>query len=279
MNLLLDFGKVGTYTVDLPYLKDEAYAEIEKYFIPLVNKEGLKAREAISDAFSLAISLAPNENLSDLWHHVIYRIYKREKIAASSEQSWVRASGDAFELFIANTYNPILEEHGFKLTPLFSGDMKSAAVRRMGLTGKIGSSKIDVLLEQKGKGKSPQNGFGIIGGLHLKASLAERVSDDIPTSRIMMQKGYGSILVTLDVKSFPPPHGDLVNRGELGTPEKPSDKRKYIEEHGDFTTCISYNKRTAPSPAHTLSGRKILVVPKIATGDDFVQAILKQSIS
>ncbi|EKD07251.1 BsaWI family type II restriction enzyme [Limnospira fusiformis KN01] len=57
--------------------------------------------------------------------------------------------------------------------------------------------------------------------------MAERVSDDIPASRIMMQYGFLSLLSTLDVKSFPPPGGDLINRAEFGSPDNPSDKRRY----------------------------------------------------
>ena len=68
---------------------------------------------------------------------------------------------------------------------------------------------------------------------------AERVSDDIPASRAMQAKGLLSPLWTLDVKSFPPPTGDLINRGELGTPDSPSDKRKYVELHGDFDNLLA----------------------------------------
>ncbi|MBK8286488.1 MAG: hypothetical protein IPK97_17365 [Ahniella sp.] len=99
----------------------------------------------------------------------------------------------------------------------------------------------------------------IFGGLHAKASLAERVSDDVPCSLAMMTKGMVSYLVTLDAKSFPPPSGDLVNRGELGRPDAPSDKRNYVEQHGSFSACFSYNLRTVPSDPKTASGRRIFV--------------------
>ncbi|MFI5141950.1 MAG: BsaWI family type II restriction enzyme, partial [Bacteroidia bacterium] len=103
------------------------------------------------------------------------------------------------------------------------------------------------------------NGKSIMfGGIHCKASLAERVSDDVPCSLEMMKKGYASILFTFDAKSYPPPN-DMVNRGELGTIENPSDKRRYIEDHGSFDACFSYNLRTVPSRKKTKSGRKIYV--------------------
>jgi hypothetical protein len=75
----------------------------------------------------------------------------------------------------------------------------------------------------------------------------------------MMKKGFTSFLFTFDAKSFPPPNGNLVNNGELGTSESPSDKRKYIEQHGKFDACFSYNTRTHPSLEHTSSGKKIYV--------------------
>ena len=124
----------------------------------------------------------------------------------------------------------------------------------MGLTGKVGDSKLDVALYGR-----IDNRFLIFGGVHSKASLAERVSDDVPCSEAMMRKGFKSFLYTFDSKSFPPPHGDLINRGKLGRHEQPSDKRKYIEEHGSFDACFSYNLRSNPSKGDTSSGKKIYV--------------------
>ena len=118
----------------------------------------------------------------------------------------------------------------------------------MGLTGKVGDSKLDLVLYGNHEGKKV-----VFRGVHSKASLAERVSDDVPCSEAMMKQGFASFLYTFDSKSFPPPAGDLVNRGEMGTKEQPSDKRKYIEEHGSFDACFSYNLRTIPSLESTPS--------------------------
>ncbi|MBD1942636.1 hypothetical protein H6F50_09755 [Coleofasciculus sp. FACHB-712] len=118
----------------------------------------------------------------------------------------------------------------------------------------VGDSKLDLALYGHHNGKRI-----IFGGVHSKASLAERVSDDVPCSEAMMRKGLFSFLYTFDAKSFPPPAGDLVNRGELGSYEHPSDKRKYIEEHGSFDACFSYNLRTNPSVSPTPSGKQIFV--------------------
>lgn len=103
---------------------------------------------------------------------------------------------------------------------------------------------------------------------------AERVSDDVPCSEAMMRQGFVSFLYTFDSKSFPPPAGDLVNRGEMGSNEQPSDKRKYIEEHGSFDACFSYNLRTIPSNKSTPSGKRIFVCSLKPTEDIFPSQVI-----
>ncbi len=271
----LSFGNLGEYPITLPNTCEDSYARIKNYFCPLINDPSVKSRDAIAKAFLFALECCPNENPSDIWHHILYRIYLEQKIGTNPNQSWVRTSGEAFETAICLLYNQRLAEYGLRLTSLISKDSKQDALRRLGLGQEIGSSKIDVIIEKYSAGVGiDRSGCGIIGGIHAKASLAERVSDDIPTSRIMMRKGLLSVLMTLDVKSFPPPHGDLVNRGELGSPERPSDKRNYIEEHGDFSACFSYNFRSCPSPEQTLSGRKIYVVSINNRVDEFLAYLI-----
>lgn len=213
----------------------------------------LKNREAIADALEAAFREVPGLNPSDVYHHLVYRLYLREFRKKTPEQSWVRAGGEAMELFIERHYGPLLGPHGIDIRALFSGQAKAAALREMGLSGQVGDSKLDVALYGHRDGRRV-----IFGGIHSKASLAERVTDDVPCSEAMMRKGYLSVLYTFDAKSFPPPDGDLVNRGEFGTLAEPSDKRRYVEEHGSFDVCFSYNLRTVPSPPMTPSGKRIL---------------------
>ena len=139
----------------------------------------------------------------------------------------------------------------------------------MHLNANVGASKLDVALYLVNKKQKR-----IFGGVHVKASLAERVSDDIPASRAMMADGYFSPLWTLDVKSFPPPTGDLVNRGELGTPKAPSDKRRYVENDGDFDNCYSGNGRSAPSEGDTKSGKRIVKIRLSQQPDDFAREVI-----
>ena len=277
MRLDLDFGRGLAAHVDLQNISEEQYARIQAYFVPLVNDPSVKSRDAIGGAFVFATNLCPDANPSDIWHHVLYRTYCREKIGTNPAQSWVRISGEGYEIALVERYNPVLAPHGIRLSSLISGKQKVIALERMGLTGKVGGSKVDVLIEKQGTGLAPGlDGFGAVGGVHAKVSLAERVSDDIPASRIMMAEGLLSVLSTLDVKSFPPPHGDLVNRGELGTLANPSDKRRYIEGHGDFSACFSYNLRTTPSGEATASGRRIYVSGFAGADDHFTEYLLAE---
>ena len=234
----------------------EGYLSMERDISALFGKlnasDGGKNRDAIHAALTLAIDRFPDVNPSDLYHHVVYRLYLRDYQKTQADRSWVRAGGEAFELFLQEHYNRVLEPDGISVVWLKNDASKENALREMGIRDEVGKSKLDLALYGVVDGKPK-----IFGGLHAKASLAERVSDDVPCSEAMMRRGFGSYLITLDAKSFPPPIGDLVNRGELGTPDSPSDKRKYIENHGSFTACFSYNLRTSGSSSKTGSGRLI----------------------
>jgi len=259
--------------IPIPGLTKKVYLETRRLLERALSSPKVKNRDAITEAFLFARSCSPQANPSDLWHHVVYRtyceIYTRYK-PQDPKQSWVRASGDALELAIEAIYTPVLSTHGIRIKALLSGSEKLRALSAMGLHTSVGSAKLDVGL-YIGTPESPV----IFGGVHVKASLAERISDDIPCSRAMRQLGFFSPLWTLDVKSFPPPFGNLVNRGELGSPNQPSDKRRYIEEHGDFDNCYSANTRTIPSLAATKSGKFIVTLSLSKQPDQFVADVIK----
>ncbi len=247
---------------------EDAYAEVGATLNRLLSDARVKNRTAIKVAFLDALRACPNANASDLWHHVVYRQYCQILPAHRFQhpsQSWVRASGDALESVLEDLYRPALNEARVEIVSLISRADKVEALAEMGLTGVVGNSKLDVALYLI---DGPRR--TIFGGVHVKASLAERVSDDIPASRAMMERGLWSPLWTLDVKSFPPPTGDLVNRGELGSPAAPSDKRRYVEEHGAFDNCYTANSRSRPSTGATPSGKEIIGIALGLQPDRFV---------
>ena len=269
-------------------IPDFTYREYnEVYHRMLTDMQNLKIGNynVVKNAFSSAVSMAPKANASDFvapysYNRFYIRMIKQYRRVNDTDQSWRRVSGDALEFFLVDYYNDLLSDTEYRLIPLTNNKKGHLqALKDMGICGKVGNSKLDIAIIQNynGKGIALQNGE-IIGGVHVKASLAERVSDDVPASQTMMERGYLSYLFTLDVKSFPP-SGNVddsrayVNKGELGTHERPTDKRKYIEEHGSFNACFSMNARTEPSPAVTTSGRKIYTIQPNGKWDDFCRVL------
>ena len=123
------------------------------------------------------------------------RVAKDVGRTGDPKQSWVRSSGDAFELFLQGHYAAHLERFDVGVKALFSRTDSFLALKAMGIDESVGRSKLDLAIWARDR---------IIGGIHAKVSLAERVSDDVPASEAMMRRGFLSALVTLDVKSFPP---------------------------------------------------------------------------
>lgn len=248
-------------------MSEEVYAHTAGLLRARLRDSGVKNREAICEAFLYALKNCPGANASDLWHHVVGRLYCEilpEFRPQDPGQSWKRASGDALETALEKIYSPVLEPHNITISALTSRAGVKAVLKEIELDNKVGNSKLDIVLRVR----VAERLWSVFGGVHVKASLAERVSDDVPCSRAMMAAGYFSPLWTLDVKSFPPP-GDLVNRGELGTPTRPSDKRNYVEIHGEFDHCYSANARTLPSVLPTQSGKAISCLDLLNQPDAF----------
>ncbi len=261
--------------IELPGVSGAAYNAAAIRIDTVLADSEVKNREVISETFLELLNLCPAANASDLWHHVVYRLYCEifpKHRNQDPKQSWVRASGEALESSVEHLYVPVLAPRGIQIQALIGRDQKTAALEAMGLGKEVGNSKLDVALRyDAGKGQ-----WKIFGGAHIKASLAERVSDDVPASRSMMKKGYFSPLWTLDVKSFPPPTGDLLNRGELGTPKDPSEKRKYVEEHGEFDNCYSANARSVPSENKTRSGKHVFTLNLSKQPDQFALDVIAE---
>lgn len=263
-------------SIDLPGVSEEAYEAIAVLIDShLANPEG-KNRDAIAAGFLYALKECSTANASDLWHHVVYRLYRTilpRYRPQDPNQSWVRASGEALEMTLEQFYSPILAPFGIHIKMLIGAPERARALAEMGISATVGAAKLDMTLHfHNGQGK-----LVIFGGVHVKASLAERVSDDIPASRAMMGAGYYSPLWTLDVKSFPPPNGDLINRGEFGSLAVPSEKRRYIEEHGEFDACYAANSRSIPSLAATPSGKRIYSIRMSVQPDQFSQDVIARA--
>ena len=236
--------------------------EVAKFRKKLDNR--IAAGGQVSDAVALVLveltRHCPKANPSDLWHHVIYR---HLLLQGWSDNRWKRVSGFALERALVLLYQPRLMPLGIRMHIVGKGEA-NAALAKIGITD-IQASKVDLFLE--GMAEKEGGLFGtvkewvVFGSAHVKSSIAERIQDDVPASLAFMNRGYTSIAITMDAKSYPPPHGSGINYGELGGRsvgvEKDRIKRRYVENDGQFDAMFSYNLRTPESAATTPSGKRI----------------------
>lgn len=215
----------------------------------------LTGPEQVSTAVALSfVELAktcPKAKPSDLWKHIIYRHLLR---CGWGEQRWKRVSGFALERAFVTIYQSRLLPLGIRMDLRTSAEANQLLLK-LGITD-TKSTKVDLFLEGQRKEK-----WLVFGAAHVKSSIAERIQDDVPASRAFMERGLLSIALTMDAKSYPPPHGNCINYGELGGRslgiEKERLKRNYIETAGQFDALFSFNLRTPPSAEQTPSGKHI----------------------
>ncbi|HWM55276.1 MAG TPA: helix-turn-helix domain-containing protein [Solirubrobacterales bacterium] len=235
-------------------LKSASLEEFES--VLRVLRDGLAGEQQKSNAvvasFELAVRRWPHANPSDLWWFLIYRAYldpfnhPAAEARRNFHQSWVRTGGWALERVLVSHYGPFLRKHGIEISiPL--GDEKELLVGQLDVPSRLEPDKVDVVLSATGKdGRAVC--FGVV---HVKASFAERRTDDVELSKALIDAGYCSPFWTMDCKSTP--SENPVNRGELGQllgemADSRSAKRKDFEVDGFFSACFSYNSRTKPTP-------------------------------
>jgi transcriptional regulator with XRE-family HTH domain len=231
--------------------------------------------DSVARAFLMAVRVWPHANPSDLWWFLVYRAYcdpynhPAEYARLDLAQSWKRTAGWALEEIVVRHYGHFLKEYGVNLF-IADAATKEALVRSLRLPERVEADKIDIVLT--GTKSKRSHFFGVV---HVKASFAERRTDDVPLSIALSRRHYTSALWTMDCKSTPGPRP--VNRGELGGVEgERSAKRKDIEDEGYFTGCFSYNRNTQPSPMTLPPERRVHVCDFSNADDGFSQFILRQ---
>lgn len=236
--------------------------------------EAIKS-DSVAKAFLAAARAWPHANPSDLWWFVVYRAYcdpfnhPAQYARLDFSQSWKRTGGWALEEVLVRHYGPFLKTNGINMF-IADGATKERVVRALNLADRIEADKVDVMLT--GDTARGQKFFGVV---HVKASFAERRTDDVPMSIALTRGGFTSPLWTMDCKSMPGDHP--VNRGELGEVAGPrSAKRKDIEDEGYFTGCFSYNRSTRPSPAALPEERRVHVCDFSDPDDAFSRFIIRR---
>lgn len=224
--------------------------------------------DAVAEAFIGAVRVWPVANPSDLWTFVINRAYcDRSNHPADNErlnleQSWKRTSGWALERVLVQHYGPFLNQNGLFIK--ISDKAEKASLLSVIDDPRIVPDKADVLISYNLEGEEK-----LLGVIHVKASIAERRTDDVPMSQALIEAGFLSVFWTMDTKSFP--SSIPVNRGEFGDTDQISDKRRDLEEHGHFSACFSYNRNTLPTPDEKNVLSRILVCDFTNPDDRFSQ--------
>lgn len=229
--------------------------------------------DAVANAFLRAVEIWPHANPSDLWWFLVYRAYcdpynhPARFARLDFTQSWKRTGGWALEEVLVRHYGPFLKEKGIRLL-IGSSAQKQEIVRRLDVGDRLEADKIDVVLT--GEKDGSEVFFGVV---HVKASFAERRTDDVPMSIALTRAGFTSPLWTMDCKSTPSARPR--NRGELGKLRtQRSAKRRDIEDEGYFSGCFSYNRNTIPSPEALPPERKIYICDFRNPDDAFSQFLL-----
>lgn len=241
---------VPSVLVEVDNISDAQVIQARRRLDELLSGDG-QISTAVARGFLEVAAACPLANPSDLWQHVIYR----HLISSGwSDNRWKRVSGFALERAFVELYGPRLRPHKLRMR-IVPSVSANALLSDLGVTD-TRSTKVDLFLE----GLVGQ-AWRVFGAVHVKSSIAERIQDDVPASHAFMSRGLLSIAVTMDAKSYPPPHGMGVNYGELGGRsigvDKERLKRNYIEVDGQFDGLFSFNLRTPPSPPMTPSGKRI----------------------
>jgi transcriptional regulator with XRE-family HTH domain len=261
----------------LLHLRD-GLARLTKVASPVDGKAETVKADSVAQAFLKAVKIWPHANPSDLWGFLISRAYcdPFNHPAAYSRldhgQSWKRTSGWALEEILVRHYGPFLKKHDINIFIAAGGDRKQNLLDQLDVAD-LEADKVDVLLS--GEVKSKERCFGVV---HVKASFAERRTDDVPMSQALVAAGYTSPLWTFDLKSGP--SANPVNRGELGAvlattgilgmplPDTRSAKRRDIEVAGHFSACFSYNANTKPTPVDQKKAKARISVCDFRNPDD-----------
>lgn len=262
---------------DANYLLPEAtiseFNEVLNVLKDGLASEGTKT-DAVTETFRRAVQLWPNANPSDIWTFIVNRAYcdRSNHPEANSrlnlEQSWKRTSGWALERVLVSHYQGFLLQNG--LTVKVAKKTEKIALLGSLNDPRVVPDKADIFITfNSGAGEQ------LLGVVHVKASLAERRTDDMPMSQALIEQGYISVFWTMDVKSFPGEKPD--NQGEFGEArvEEINDKRRDFEEHGHFSACFSYNRNTEPTlPREGLAAR-IFVCDFTNPDDSFSQFLVE----
>lgn len=224
-------------------------------------REGLAADQgptaAVVNCFFLAVELWPDANPSDLWLFLLDRAYCDHanhppgRAPGDISQSWKRTGGYALEAILRTHYGAFLAERGISVRKRTRRE-DTALLRGAINDPRLIPAKADVVVTRVQVGGGGEELMGVV---HVKTSIAERRTDDIPLSDRLLENGYLAVFWTFDCKSFP--DEAPVNLGEYGSVNEGevNDKRGDVEQHGYFSACFSYNQNTVETASEDAVSR------------------------
>jgi hypothetical protein len=233
----------------------------------------------VVDGFLTAARLWPHASPSDLWWFIMSRAFcdpfnhPASNAQGDLSQSWKRTGGWALEEILVQFYGPQLAKQGIRMF-IATGPEKEMLVEQLKVDSRLEPDKVDVLLTGIARGE--EQVFGVV---HVKASFAERRTDDVPLSQALVAAGYVSPLWTMDCKGTPAARP--TNPGELGDPlargaDLRSAKRKDIEDDGFFSACFSYNRNTRPTPTSQKAKARVVVCDFKSPDDAFTAFLVTE---
>ncbi len=262
--ILLSF-QYGTYKAKtiIPGGTQEVIKRIERVFVNDINNKQINKKEAVANSFFEAVKLLPEANPSDIWFFLLPKLfqckyhYQDYTPGRNFEQSWKRTSGWALEEIVIRNYYSKLLKHNIEIKP--GSNKKEIQLWLDSLSDdneRQESDKVDLLLVHIDESSQRKIIFGVI---HVKASFAERRTDDVPLSKFLIKNNLFSPLITMDCKAFPSENPK--NLGELGSVgESESAKRMDIEDEMHFSACYSFNSNTVPTPKESKKPGRIHII-------------------
>lgn len=237
------------------------------------------AKDAIVSCFLKAVEVWPHANPSDLWYFLVSHAYQDDynhpatSAGKDWSQSWKRAGGWSLEAIYVDHYNKYLITQGLRLA-MPDPIEKKRLLALMGMNSSADVEKSDVLVLGK-TSDGVEHPFGVV---HVKASFAERRTDDAPLSVKLIQNNYVSPLLTMDCKANP--SGNPINKGELGPvqggADRVSSKRLDIEKDRIFDAVFVYNTNTLPTPIGTSAAARIYVCSFSDPNDSFAEHLIRK---
>lgn len=220
---------------------------------------GNQLSDRVADAYLDSLSRWPKANPAELWAFLVQQAYldpynHPPGSIADLSQSWVRTGGWALEKVFVRYYGPTMKKHDI-LLEIPRGDRKKKLIEQVKITHGANPHKVDVFVVGRLRDSTGTVEREVVFGIaHVKASLAERRSDDQPLSERVIQAGMESLFLTLDAKASPSPrptcHGEYGDPRpkKLVGPDPRSEKRREVESEGAFSGCFSWNTNTRPTP-------------------------------